>query len=157
MGIWNLNHESETEMEEAPAIQQESTDNEKSTKHFAVWTVGGESFRLKLRTTEIKVLEAKYKMNLISMVRGADSLPPVTVMLDVTFSAMKPWNHGLKEKDAEGLYQKYIDEGGDQISFFTDVFMEIFLVSGFFPKAVAEEMQTSLEEMRKEMQDDTKM
>jgi len=157
MGIWNLNNESETEPERGSAVQQESAEEKEPAKHFAVWTVGGESFRLKLRTAEIKMLEAKYKTNLISMVRGVESLPPVTVMLDVTHSAMKPWDHGLKEKDAEALYQKYIDEGGDQISFFTDVFMEIFLVSGFFPKAVAEEMRTSLEEMRREMQDGTGM
>lgn len=40
---------------------QEGEKKEIRQKHFAVWTVGGESYRLKLQTAGVKELEAKYK------------------------------------------------------------------------------------------------
>ena len=51
----------------------------------------------------------------------------------------------------ESLYDKYEQEGGDLLSFFTNVYLEVFLVSGFLSKSVAAEMSESLAEMRKEL------
>ena len=64
---------------------------------------------------------------------------------------MKPWTHKVSAKDMESLYDKYEQEGGDLLSFFTNVYLDVFLVSGFLSKSVAAEMSESLEEMRKEL------
>ena len=44
-----------------------------------------------------------------------------------------------------------VADGGDLLSFFTNVYLEVFLVSGFLSKSVAAEMSESLAEMRKEL------
>ena len=59
--------------------------------------------------------------------------------------------HKVSAKDMESLYDKYEQEGGDLLSFFTNVYLEVFLVSGFLSKSVAAEMSESLAEMRKEL------
>ena len=87
-------------------------------------------------------------MELMSFKGG---MPPLTVMLDVAHTAMKPWTHKVSAKDMESLYDKYEHEGGDLLSFFTNVYLEVFLVSGFLSKSVAAEMSESLAEMRKEL------
>lgn len=134
--------------------ETEVTANIKEEKKvFGVWNVGGSGYQLKLNTAGVKELESRYKVNLLSMTapREGESAPPLTAMLDVVQVAMKPWNHGIKVKDVELLYDKYIEEGGDLMAFYMDVYMEVFLVSGFFSKAVAQEMVESLKEMKRNM------
>ena len=130
---------------------QEGEKKEIRQKHFAVWTVGGESYRLKLQTAGVKELEAKYKGSIMSLMQNADGIPRLTVMLDVAHVAMKPWNHKITQKDMERMFDTYEEEGGDLLSFFTNVYLEVFMVSGFLSKRVAAEMATSLEDMRKEL------
>lgn len=118
---------------------------------FAIWEVGGETYRLKLQTAGVKELEAKYKGSIMELMSFKGMMPPLTVMLDVAHTAMKPWTHKVSAKDMESLYDKYEQEGGDLLSFFTNVYLEVFLVSGFLSKSVAAEMSESLAEMRKEL------
>ena len=106
---------------------------------------------LKLQTAGVKELEAKYKGSIMELMSFKGGMPPLTVMLDVAHTAMKPWTHKVSAKDMESLYDKYEQEGGDLLSFFTNVYLEVFLVSGFLSKSVAAEMSESLAEMRKEL------
>lgn len=140
----------ETEKEQPAAVQEVKKDAPKQ-KHFAVWEVGDESFKLKLQTAGVKELEARYKMPIMSMMQDENGIPPLTVMLDVAHVAMKPWNHNITQKNMESLFDKYAERGGDMLSFFTNVYLEIFMVSGFLSQRMASEMKTSLDEMRKEL------
>lgn len=107
------------------------------------WKVKDVEYKLKLATSEIIALENKYKCNLLTLIDGTPSL---SVMLDITHKAMKKFNHSIKEKDVIAIYDDYLEEGGSQVSFMTDVFVPIFKVSGFFPKAVAESMDEKMNE-----------
>lgn len=120
-------------------------------KHFAVWNVAGTGYRMKLQTAGVKELESRYKTPIMNLMQGENGMPPLTVMLDVAHVALKPWNHKVTQKDLEGIYDRYLEEGGDLLSFFTNVYLEIFMVSGFLSRRMAAEMGTSLEEMRKDL------
>lgn len=120
-------------------------------KHFAVWDAGGESFQLKLQTSGVKELEARYKAPIMDLMQNEHGIPPLTVMLDVVHVAMKPWTHKVTHKDMEALYDRYAENGGDLMNFYTNVYLEVFMVSGFLSQRMASEMKTSLEEMRKEL------
>lgn len=110
---------------------------------FAYWEVNGESYKLKLKTSGICELEKKYNTSLFNLV-SQGNMPSLSIMLDITHAAMKEWQHGVKLSDVQNLFDKYKDEGGSQLQFFTDVYMKIFVVSGFFPQKMAEEMETTL-------------
>lgn len=104
---------------------------------------------MKLSTATTVELEKKYKTNLTNVMgQGDGGMPALSVMLDVAFNAAKEWNHGLKQTDMYHLFDKYIEEGGSQFSFYTDVYMDIFTVSGFYPKTIALEMQKGVEEVK---------
>lgn len=120
-------------------------------KHFAVWDVKGNSIRLKLQTGGVKELEARYKTSIMNLMQNDNGIPPLTVMLDVVHTALKPWNHKITQKDTENLYDSYLEGGGDLMSFYTGVYLEIFMVSGFLSQKMASEMAASLEEMRREL------
>lgn len=110
---------------------------------WVIWKVKDEEYKLKLPTSEIVALENKYKCNLLTLVDGTPSL---SVMLDITHKAMKKFHHNVKEKDMFDIYDDYVEDGGSQLSFMTEVFVPIYRVSGFFPKAVAENMEEKMSE-----------
>ena len=62
---------------------------------------------------------------------GQGGMPALSVMLDVAHAAMKDWNHGITKNGVMDIFNRYIEEGGSQLSFYMTVYMEIFTVSGF--------------------------
>ena len=122
-------------------------------KPYHLWKVGEEEFKLKLTTQEIVNIESKIGTNLLSVISKTEdgSVPPLKIMLLITHGAMKKFHHGIKEQDVITLFDKYCDEGGNQISFMTDVFIPIYQVSGFFSQPQAETMETHLVEAKEQM------
>lgn len=118
-------------------------------KPFQIWTVGGETYRMKLGTSEISELEQKYKTNLMNVMgTGKGGMPALTVMLDVAHAAMKKWHHNIKRQDLNNIFDQYIEEGGSQLNFYTDIYMGIFTASGFFSTSLANQMDEALDEAR---------
>lgn len=159
MSIFNKNTDKAMEaLEEQEMIQEmnESVEEEKVSSiekekkkrmPWAIWEVGGREYKLKLTTPEILELEKKYKTNLMNVMgSGEGGMPALTVMLDITHAAMKPFEHGMKMQDVVALFGKYEAEGGSQLEFYTKIYMNIFAVSGFFSATLTEQMKETLEE-----------
>lgn len=126
----------------------ESIEDIKGRKHpFAYWKVGEDELKLKLNTTQICKLEEKYRTNLLTLLTGND-IPPLGIMLTVIQCAAAPWNHGLKLKNLQSLFDKYVDEGGTQITLYADVIMDILIVSGFFTESQKEDVQDKMEDAK---------
>lgn len=119
--------------------------NEKKKKPFAFWEVGGREYKMKLNTAAICRLEDKFKTSLLNLLFTSESVPPLSVMLTITQAAMQPWEHKMKYQDVQDLFDQYCDEGGTQMTFMTDVFMEIYKVSGFFTADQTEELDQKIE------------
>ncbi|WP_404989282.1 DUF6096 family protein [Clostridium culturomicium] len=117
-------------------------------KQFAIWKVGEEEYKLKLATSTIGELEDKLRRGLMDVIAGANTIPPLSIMLTITHGAMKKWNAGIRRSDVDDIFDMYIKEGGSQLEFFTKVFMEIYKVSGFFTKAATEEMDAQQEKVQ---------
>lgn len=128
-----------------------SLEEKKKHRPFAYWEVGGKTYKMKLTTQNICRLEDKFKTSLLNVLFGAGSVPPLSVMLTIAQVAMLPYNHKIKYEDVQALFDKYCEEGGTQMTFMTDVFMEIYKVSGFFTEDQAEEMDRKLEEAKDQM------
>ncbi len=115
-------------------------------KPYVIWEVGGKELKLKLSTSGIIELEGKLGANLLDVVMRTEEgrVPPLKVMLMITHQALQSYEHGYKEKDVINLYEQYLQDGGSQMKFLTDVFLPIYQVSGFFSKAQAEKMGENL-------------
>lgn len=148
------NQEEETmERNEAAGEAEESKVIEMpKRKPFALWEVGGQSYKLKLKTSAIVELESKYKTNLMNIMgSGQGGMPALSVMLDVAHAAMKDWNHGITKNGVMDIFNRYIEEGGSQLSFYMTVYMEIFTVSGFFSVNLSNQMGEALQEAQETM------
>lgn len=117
-------------------------------KQFAIWEVDGEEYKLKLKTSTICSLEEKLNISLMDVLGTVNTMPPLSIMLTITHGAMKEWNNGIKRADVDILFDKYVEEGGSQLDFFANVFMDIYKVSGFFTQAAAEKMEAQQEKAK---------
>ncbi|MCD8286498.1 MAG: DUF6096 family protein [Clostridia bacterium] len=133
-----------------PEEEQAVAEQKPQKPAFATWEVGGKTYRLKLSTADVTQLETKYKTNLMN-VMGADEggMPALSVMLDVAQAAMKTGEGTPVSRNLiNSIFDKYVDEGGSQMSFYTQVYMNIFLASGFFSPALAAGMEDGIQEAR---------
>lgn len=119
-------------------------------KKFAIWTVGGEEYKLKLPTSAIITLEEQYGCNLLKL---AQTAPKLKDMMKITYHAMRPYKPKLKETEVYELFDQYVDEGGSQTDFTTDVFFEIYKVSGFFSEKQAEVIDVGMEKRTAAMEE----
>lgn len=118
-------------------------------KPFAIWNVKGEDYKMVLGTQDIVALETKYKTNLMNIMgAGNGGMPALTVMLDVTHAALKKFHHGISKDAVIAMFDQYVREGGSQLNFYTEVYMQIFQVSGFFSVSLTNQMQGALEEAK---------
>lgn len=153
---FGLDEEMETESSkpEDMGTKKEKTEIiaiKKKRAPFAYWNVGGEEHKLKLTTAVICKLEEKLKCNLFNVLNADGGIPPLAVMLTITQGAMSTWEHGIKYADVQGMFDKYCDEGGTQLSFMTDVLMPIYQVSGFFSATQAEAMEERIQDAKELM------
>lgn len=145
------NIEEKQEQQEAEAQDEAPEEATPKRKPFALWEVGGKTYKLKLRTPAIVELEQKYKTNLMNIMgSGQGGMPALSVMLDVAHAAMKDWQHGITKNEVQSLFTKYVEEGGSQLSFYMTVYMEIFTVSGFFSVNLSNQMSGALQEAKEE-------
>lgn len=131
MGIEEQKEEEKTEL----------VKEEPKKKPFALWEVGGTSYKLKLDAAGICELEAKYKKNLLELL-DEESIPPLATMLTLIQVSMQRWHHGMTYKKVQSLYDEYQESGKTQIDLLKEVVVELYKVSGFF----TEEMITEMEE-----------
>ena len=145
------NMEEKEEQQEVEAQEDAPQEETQKRKPFAIWEVGGKSYKLKLKTPAIVELEGKYKTNLMNIMgSGQGGMPALSVMLDVAHAAMKDWQHGITKNEVMSLFNKYIEEGGSQLAFYMTVYMEIFTVSGFFSVNLSNQMSGALQEAKEE-------
>lgn len=116
---------------------------------YATWKVGEREYKLKLTTgaimeIETQVLRGGSLMDVIS----SGNPPGLALQLTITQKAMQKYEHGIDMDDVKELFDQYLEEGGDQITFITDVFMPIFRVSGFFPKKAEAKMGKQLKQVK---------
>ena len=98
---------------------------------YTTWVVGGKEYKLRLTAVDIGKLEQKYRRNLLLYLTD-DGLPAVADMLTVIQASMRSFHHGMTFLTVQGLFDTYVDEGGDQNKLMAEVLMPLLSVSGFF-------------------------
>lgn len=135
--------EEEKREETASENKVVSLEERKVRKPFCFWTVGGRDYRMKLKASTIGKLENKYRKNIMNLVLDEDT-PPLSVMLTIIQAAMEPWEHGIEYSDVQKLYDRWTEEGGNQMDLYTKVIIPIMTVSGFFTEKQSMQIMENL-------------
>lgn len=119
----------------------------KIEKPFVLWTVKNEDYKLKLTTMDIQIIEEKYNTSILEVFMG--DIPSLKKQLDIVHLAMQKFQHGITREKVNYIFDDYLDDGGNIQDFYTSVFMNIAVVSGFFTEALKKSIQESMSEMSK--------
>ena len=106
---------------------------------YTTWKVSEDKeLKLRLSSHQATKVEEKIGMNLLKIFMpeaGEEfTLPPLKVMLLLVHGALQKYENGYSIDDVYDLYDEYVDNGGDQATFMTEVLMPLFEVSGFTPR-----------------------
>jgi hypothetical protein len=101
--------------------------------NFIDLEIGGKSYRLRLSTRNIVLLEKQLGCNPLAIFGNGDTVPTITVMVAVLHASLQQYQHGITINDAYDIFDNYLAEGHSAVDFIP-VIMDIYKASGIIPK-----------------------
>lgn len=98
------------------------------------------SYRLRLNTRSVVQLEKMLGCNPLHIFGSGDTVPTITVMVQILFAALQQYNHGLSMNDAYDIFDAYIADGHSSVDFIP-VILDLYKASGIIPKDANEEKE----------------
>lgn len=139
--------EEQKQNEEAKQVSEVAA---RKPRPYTPWIVGGKEYKLKLTSSVIAKLEAKFKDSLLNVVLDK-GIPPVSVTVTILQAACQKYQHGLRAETVEELYDEYIDDGHTQLDLLAEILLPLMGDAGFFTmkqlELMQQEMQTADQEL----------
>lgn len=101
--------------------------------NYIDFEVGNKSYRLRLNTRNIVLLEKQLGCNPLSIFGNGETVPTITVMVSVLHASLQQYNHGITMNDAYDIFDDYLAEGHSSVDFLP-VILDIYRASGIIPK-----------------------
>ena len=96
---------------------------------FYDFEAGNKSYRLRLNTRNIVSLEKQIGCNPLAIFGDGNTIPTISIMVNVLFFSMQQYNHGITINDAYDIFDSYLDDG-HSVTDFINVILEVYKVSG---------------------------
>lgn len=106
--------------------------------NFITFEAGSKSYRLRLNTRNIVLLEKQLSCNPLSIFGDGETIPSITAMVSVLHAAMQQYNHGITLNDAYDIFDNYLADGHTTVDFIP-VIIDIYKASGIIPSGAEEE------------------
>lgn len=101
--------------------------------NYIDFEVGNKSYRLRLNTRSIVLLEKQLGCNPLSIFGNGDTVPTITTMVAVLHASLQQYQHGITMNDAYDIFDEYVAGGNSSVDFIP-VILEIYKASGIVPK-----------------------
>lgn len=101
---------------------------------------GNKVYKLRLNTRNTVALEKAIGCNPIAIFGNGDTIPTISVMVNVLWAALQQYNHGITLNDAYDIFDAYIADG-HSITDFIPVILEIYKVSGIIRESAQGEAE----------------
>ena len=101
---------------------------------------GNKVYKLRLNTRNTVALEKAIGCNPIAIFGNGDTIPTISVMVNVLWAALQQYNHGITLNDAYDIFDEYIADG-HSITDFIPVILEIYKVSGIIRESAQGEAE----------------
>lgn len=100
---------------------------------YVDFEAGNKAYKLRLNTRNTVALEKAIGCNPLSIFGNGDTLPPVTVLVQVLHASLQAYEHGITLNDAYDIFDNFIADG-NSVTDFLPIVLEIYKVSGIIPK-----------------------
>lgn len=107
--------------------------------NFITFEVGNNTYKLRLNTRNIVMLEKQLGCNPLSIFGATyDTVPTITTMVTILHASLQQYNHGITVNDAYDIFDEYL-AAGNATTDFIPVILDIYKASGIIPKDTSEE------------------
>ena len=103
--------------------------------NYIDFKAGDKEYKLRLNTRNIVGLEKAIGCNPLGIFGEGDTVPTVTVMVQILHSALQQYQHNITLNDAYDVFDAWLDDGNSSVDF-VKVILEIYKASGIVPKDV---------------------
>lgn len=104
--------------------------------NYIDFEAGNKTYKLRLNTRNTIELERKLGCNPLAAL--GEGVPTIEKLVLIIHASMQPFNHGISVDDCYNILDAYFDDG-NTIKELTEVLVNLFKVSGLFPKDVQED------------------
>ena len=96
---------------------------------------GNEEYKLRLNTRNIVTLEQKLGCNPLGIFGDGETIPTVTMMVDIFHASLQQYQHNIKLDNAYDIFDKWLADGHTTTDF-VKIILDIYKVSGIVPNNV---------------------
>ena len=86
------------------------------------------TYKLRLATRNIVMLENAIKCNPLSIFGNGDKIPEVSTMVTILWASLQQYHHGIGMNEAYDIFDKYLED--HTMTDFIPVILDIYKVSG---------------------------
>lgn len=96
---------------------------------YVDFAANGKEYKLRLSTRSVVTLEKQLGMNPLAIFGNGDTLPTVTVMVQILHASLQQYQHGITLNDAYDIFDDYLADGHIMTDFLA-VIVDVYRVSG---------------------------
>jgi hypothetical protein len=93
------------------------------------FTAGDKAYKLRLSIRATVALEKQLGVNPLMIFGNGDTIPTITVMVNVLHAALQQYHHGISVNDAYDIFEAWLNDG-NSITDFLPIIIEVYKVSG---------------------------
>ena len=96
---------------------------------YVNFTAGNKDYKLRLNTRNIISLEKQLGCNPLMIFSDENTMPTLTVRVNILHASLQAYNHGITLTDAYTIFDEWLDDG-NLMTDFLQIIVEIYRVSG---------------------------
>lgn len=96
---------------------------------YTDFSAGGKEYKLRLRTRDTVALEKQLGCNPLSIFGKGDTVPTITIMVQILHASLQQYHHGITINDAYDIFDEWLADGNVTTDFIA-IIIEIYKVSG---------------------------
>lgn len=96
---------------------------------YVDFTAGNKDYKLRLNTRNIVSLEKQLGCNPLAIFGTGDTIPTITVMVQILYASLVQYNHGISLNDAYDIFDNWLEDGHNSTEFIP-IILEIYKASG---------------------------
>lgn len=100
---------------------------------YVDYAAGGKEYKLRLSVRNTVALEKQLGMNPLAIFGDGNTIPTITVMVQILHASLQQYHHGITVNDAYDIFESWLEDGNTSTDFLP-IIVEIYKVSGIIKK-----------------------
>lgn len=96
---------------------------------YTEFNANGKEYKLRLNTRNVVMLEKQLGCNPLSIFGDGETLPTITIMVQILHASMQQYHHSINLNEAYDIFDEYLADGHSATDFLS-VIIDIYKVSG---------------------------